>query len=86
MMYLMSCGHRSNSRKSLGNGKFAPICVMCGCTEVVREVREQEGLEGRKAKCQYCDFTRDSKWGLAFFEYRPELDHDCFYCGCRGWD
>jgi len=27
-----------------------------------------------------------SRWGLPFFEHRPDKDEDAFYCGCWGWD
>lgn len=32
-----------------------------------------------------CRCERPSSPDLALFRYRPERDHDEFYCGCMGW-
>ena len=80
--YKMKCGHVSNAVTS----DNIPCCVICGCTEVEREVKEKEGLEGRKAKCPYCKKTTDSDWRLAFFEHKPDSEYDEYYDGCFGWD
>ena len=86
-LYLMKCGHIANAVDSAGN----PICAICTrikpeAYQVDREVSGTEGLEGRKAKCDYCNMTQDSNWGLPFFRYQSDCKTDSFYCGCRGWD
>ena len=45
-----------------------------------------EGLEGRKARCAWCNKKTDSCWDLPFFEYKPNKEYDEYYCGCGGWD
>lgn len=30
--------------------------------------------------------SSDGPARLAFFEHRPDQDHDRYYCGCWGWD
>lgn len=81
--YLMKCGHVSNAITGEGN----PACAICGCQNIDREVSNTEGLEGRFAVCDECRKTKvPSRWGLPFFEYRPDRDTDKFYCGCWGWD
>lgn len=82
MMYLMKCGHVSN----VVTGLKAPACVVCGCTDAVRECVGTEGLEGRKARCCDCGKKTDSGWSLDFFRHCPDSEHDIWYCGCRGWD
>lgn len=78
-MTLMACGH--------GNGlvseeaKGGPVCVVCGC----RDKAPEPDLEGRVARCS-CGKEVESKKGLPFFTYKPDLEKDGFYCGCRGWD
>ena len=83
--YLMKCGHVANAAC---NGK--PCCVICApdtkAHEIDKECTGSDGLDGRMAKCSYCDTSIPSKWALPFFEYRPTMDTDKFYCGCFGWD
>lgn len=81
MMYRMKCGHIANATS---NGK--PVCAICSCFEVERECKENEGLEGRIAKCTSCNNTTPSNWGLPFFKYKPDEERDAYYCGCYGWD
>lgn len=83
-MPLMKCGHSAQGRDAKGN----PVCTCCygiksGATEIAEVV---PNLVDRKAKCGYCNTTVPSDVDLAFFESRPTLDKDSFYCGCRGWD
>lgn len=80
---MMKCGHVAQSEI---NGK--PVCVICyGLTPDAEIVAETEpDLTGRKAKCGYCGKLTDSKTSLPFFEYRPDMDTDSYYCGCMGWD
>jgi hypothetical protein len=33
-----------------------------------------------------CQCTVPSSPDLAFFEHKPNLAHDKYYCGCWGWD
>ena len=82
MLYLMKCGHINNA--TTNDGK--PACAICTCVEVEHECEGNKGLEGRKAKCSYCEKMEDSSWSKPFFEYQPNKEYDYFYCGCRGWD
>ena len=86
MKDLMQCGHTANAHQ---DGK--PVCVICigidaGATVIV----EKPDLTGRKARCSYygskCQNERGSDYNLAFFEHRPNQEHDGYYCGCWGWD
>lgn len=78
-IYLMKCGHTSNAKTSDGK----PCCCICNCTEIVKEM---PSLEGRMAKCPYCNKIKPSNYNLPFFEYRPNEINDWFYDGCLGWD
>lgn len=76
---LMKCGHTANGTTMDGK----PYCVICNC----KEVREDKpSLEGRKAKCGWCERMVDSNYNLPFFEYKPNEEYDEYYCGCNGWD
>lgn len=76
---LMACGHIANGE----NEKGEPCCVICHCHETKQE---KPDLKGRVAKCSHCGSLTDSKTSLPFFEYRPNLQTDSYYCGCYGWD
>lgn len=85
--YLMSCGHIAQSMDSSGN----PTCIICFPNPksiIVKRklINMTDGLEGRKAKCAWCNKKTDSRWDLAFFEYKPDKEYDEYYCGCGGWD
>lgn len=82
MSYLMKCGHVANGWAKNRN----PACAICGCIDVVKECKDNEGLEGRKAKCGECGSMVSSSWNLPFFEYKPDKEYDTYYCGCWGWD
>lgn len=89
---LMQCGHAANASQKLlplGDGipEEIPVCAIClGINEGATQVAERAvDLSNRVAKCS-CGRTRPSSLGLAFFEYKPELSNDVYYCGCRGWD
>jgi hypothetical protein len=47
---------------------------------------ERPDLEGRMMYCceEYELFP--SRWEAAFFQYRPGMEDDTFYCGHAGWD
>lgn len=75
---LMKCGHTANAES---NGK--PCCVICDCFEIADT---KPNLEGRKARCTYCNKMTDSSYNLPFFEYQANKTYDEYYCGCRGWD
>lgn len=90
---LMSCGHAANATMKTPDGDI-PACAICFNTEP-RE--DQRILAGRLMQCVY--FDRNTTHGrctagprpsdpdkVAFFEYRPNADHDLYYCGCWGWD
>jgi len=82
---MMKCGHTANGKI---NGK--PCCLICygikdGATEVAKE-SDLPNLEGRVAKCAYCENTQPSSFKLAFFEYKSNEKYDKYYCGCRGWN
>ena len=86
MKYLMACGHVGNAVDENKN----PVCAICdgiksGARVAIRECVGNEGLEGRIAKCVDCGKFTESKWNLAFFEYRPDAVYDYFYNGCKGW-
>ena len=77
----MQCGHTANAHQ---DGK--PVCVICiGIDAGATIVAEKPDLTGRKAKC-ICGAEVDSSYDLAFFEHRPDQEHDGYYCGCMGWD
>ncbi|MDY0236996.1 MAG: hypothetical protein RBR71_13305 [Gudongella sp.] len=79
---MMACGHMANTAHRTG-GRLAPICAICGCSEVV----DAPVLpEGREAKCSYCGRTRSSSIRLPFFQSRPDMPFDRYYCGCLGWE
>ena len=86
--YLMACGHVAQAV----DGKTGkPGCVFCfpdpKSTIVKRTIENMtDGLEGRKARCAWCNKKVDSRWDLAFFEYKPDKEYDEYYCGCGGWD
>jgi hypothetical protein len=80
-LYLLKCGHVSNSTC---NGE--PYCVICGTGEIVKEVGDTEGLEGRQAMCRDCGSLTPSKWTLPFFQHRPNEEYDGCYDGCWGWN
>ena len=82
---IMRCGHSANSTKQIAVDDEIPYCVICDCDEIVGEV-DNFTLQGRKAKCSYCDKIVDSDFGLPFFENRPTKEYDSYYCGCEGWD
>lgn len=82
---LMQCGHAANAIDVQGK----PVCAICigvdnGATLVADK---QPSLEGRQARCCYgCGNVVPSSLGLAFFEHRPGMQFDSYYCGCKGWD
>lgn len=89
---LMQCGHAANATQKLlplGDGipEEIPVCAICiGLKEGATQVAEKAlDLTNRLARCS-CGRTRPSSLGLAFFEYKPELSNDVYYCGCNGWD
>lgn len=80
---LMTCGHFANAHRTFQDGTPSrPSCVICLCDEVA----DSPSLEGRVAKCSYCQKSEPTTTRLAFLEYRPDHDTDRYYCGCRGWD
>lgn len=80
---LMQCGHTANGKDGEGN----PVCVICaGISKGFNVVVEKPDLAGRQAICPSCKVVVNSKWSLAFFNYRPSERFDEFYCGCRGWN
>ena len=83
---LMACGHAANAEQLDLFGEPRPVCaICCGIKPGWDEVAPVPVLKDRVAKCS-CGLTRPSSTKLAFFEHRPELSSDSFYCGCRGWD
>jgi hypothetical protein len=86
---MMQCGHAANATvKDKETGESKPCCVICAGISAGWDVvaTSPPDLSGRKAKCSYCNRTRDSAISLAFFEHRPDEAFDDYYCGCRGWD
>ena len=83
MRNLMACGHIATARDEIGD----PVCPICMCWDVAKEVEGNEGLEGRVATCCYGPHGAvPSSWELPFFEYKPNATCDKYYCGCYGWD
>jgi hypothetical protein len=85
---MMACGCAAQATMADGS----PGCAVHGCTELAPE---QPDLTGRTARCHDAQLRhRHSKEGqevpsslrLAFFTYRPDQEHDEYYCGCCGWD
>ena len=81
---MMKCGHAANAVRSDGS----PGCVICIGFHPGADVIDDEApsLEGRRAICSDCSKTVPSGTHLAFFEHRPLLPTDDYYCGCHGWD
>ena len=81
---LMKCGHVANAKDKEGKD----VCVICvGIDPGATEVKDPNPkFEGRKAICATCGHETESRPELAFFEYRPLVINDLYYCGCRGWD
>ena len=76
---MMKCGHRQIGETADGK----PYCIICNCGEVMENLPD---LTGRTAECCFCDNKEKSDFYLPFFEYRPNQEHDSYYCGCGGWD
>lgn len=83
-MPLMSCGHTANAHGEGGK----PVCVICfGFNpKAEREAIVAPDLAGRDMRCAYCGKSHSSNLNAAFFEYRPSLGTDSYYCGCQGWN
>lgn len=80
---LMKCGCRASATDAFGK----PVCVThLGLNPDAAVVAEAPNLEGRKAKCTYCNSRSNSALDIPFFVYQPNKSEDAFYCGCRGWD
>ena len=81
---LMRCGHAPVAQDATGKW-VCPICI--GLVEGADIPADNlPSLQGRSAQCLYCERTKESRFDLPFFEYRPKAEFDLFYCGCRGWD
>ena len=59
--------------------------VACGL-HMCFEILDPPDLSKRTARCAYGGAEVPSAVALAFFRYRPEREHDEYYCGCYGWD
>lgn len=88
---MMKCGHAANAVKY---GTDIPVCCMChgikaGWDEVDNKT---PNLENRIARCSYYNSHRcgqtetPSSVDLPFFQHRPEMEYDSYYCGCWGFD
>lgn len=78
--YLMKCGHIANAKVAATGD---PVCIICDCLEVDKEIDE---IEDREARCTECGRRTKSKVDLPFFKYCPDKEYDDYYCGCYGWD
>ena len=80
---MMRCGHVAN-----GTHDGKPCCVICaGLTPDAYIVDDNTpDLTGRQAECSFCGKKVASKMSLPFFEHRPKMKYDSYYCGCEGWD
>jgi hypothetical protein len=97
---LMQCGHTAQATTTLppdedGTERTIRCCVICaGIDKGYNICADKPSLKGRKARCDYWRSKDkhqpgdevDSKWSLAFFEYRPDKEYDKYYCGCFGWN
>ena len=81
---LMTCGHSANGFRVSATGEKIPACVICNCIEESKI--QPSDIAGRIALCSCCKKQQPSNPDLAFFEYKPNEDHDNYYCGCKGWD
>ena len=81
---MMGCGHSANAKNEDGG----PVCAICvGLDPRATVIVEPPNLSGRKAHCSYgAHAIVDSSIDLAFFEHRPDVPEDVYYCGCYGWD
>ena len=86
MSILMKCGHTAQGKDENGN----PLCVICLGDGKARQIENNKpDLTDRKARCSYygsCKSETKSSYDLPFFEHRPWLEFDKYYCGCEGWD
>lgn len=84
---LMKCGHTANAT-TVVDGVEIPCCAICaGIVDGAYEIDDNApSLEGRTAKCSYCDREVPSDYNLPFFEHKPNCKHDSYYCGCMGWN
>lgn len=73
-------------------------CIIHDTCETV----DAPSFEGRRARCLYygksahksecdlcekeCSHEVDSSTQQAFFESKPDKEHDEFYCGCHSWN
>lgn len=79
---IMRCGCASDSTLHTPEGSF-PSCVV---HNTIEQCETAPNLEGRVAVCSYGGNPLPSSSRLPFFRYRPEQEHDEYYCGCWGWD
>jgi len=80
---LMKCGHAANAT-DMKTGD--PCCAICAPDPDAYLPTNSPSYKNRKAICPSCKKTKPSSESLPFFEYRPTMEFDSFYCGCRGWD
>lgn len=79
---MMACGCAANAIMAI-EGVDYHACVIHGTVDIMDIA---PSLEGRKARCDYCHKTVDSRMTLPFFRHEPNYAEDRYYCGCRGWD
>lgn len=61
-------------------------CVYCGKPKPNRRYANDECNYGCNGK-PFCECKAiPSSENLPFFEYKPNMPLDKFYCGCFGWD
>lgn len=70
--YIMECGHADNALLANKNKTKIPICTICGCIDIEKEITSPaDGLDARKAICsQHKNGTSipvPSRWDLPFF-------------------
>jgi hypothetical protein len=93
---LSVCRSNLTQERSTQEYEFlAKISSPLASRAVSRVADERPSLEGRTMRCTYATgrdgkghqpATVPSRWGAAFFEYRPDKATDRYYCGCWGWD
>ena len=81
---ILKCGCSAQAKIKRPGEDWVEGCGVHMCSEFLEE---QPNLEGRMAYCAYGRHgEKPSDPKLAFFEYRPNMPTDRYYCGCYGYD
>jgi len=75
---VMQCGCIADSLDAVDG----PFCSLHDPSPEARRIIPQN--DERQALCIMCKRFFSSKAAVLDFEYRPDLNHDFFNCGCKG--